>query len=800
MTNEGYSAVPDWRLIPGDCRDALAELADSSIDAVVTDPPYELGFMGKGWDAAGIAYDASMWAEVLRVLKPGGYLLAFGGTRTYHRMTCAIEDAGFEIRDSINWLYGCLTDDVEVLTEHGWVAGTDVTVGDRIAQWEPVTGVVSLAPVEDTFRAPWDGPLVAFRNSDTDQLLTPNHRVFWQRNAHRSANNIEFREWVTECSEAADVPRRSQIRLPLAGVHDGPGIGGTDYAALLGWVWAEGHFDAKGTGVRIYQSSVNQPECDTIAGLMDRMGAHKRYDRDRVYKDRTYTESTWFFSGDLARRVRADLPSKHPTYELLWRMSAAEIEAFYEAAIAGDGHVTKSGSATFEQKDPLDREWFVTLLALSNRRGHDYARPRGGGSVSVTRSPWTNLSPGRMAETEQVFYTGDVWCVKVPSGAFVARRNGKVFVTGNSGFPKSLDVSKAIDKAAGAERKVVGARPLTGNGKTLRSGFHQPDGTGAGETIKQDVYEFTAPATPEAEKWEGWGTALKPAHEPIVVARKPLIGTVAANVLKWGTGALNIDGCRVGGANGRWPANVVLTHHVDCRPAGTAEETVGGGEAGTSGFAAGYESGDGFVGRTVGATVWDCHPECPAAVMDGQSGDSGGPSRYFTQTGWDDELDGTSFLYQAKANKKERNAGLDDTEGKTIGAKGNGLARTCATCGASVIDGCDCPDRTYVNPVRKNFHPTVKPVELMRWLIRLVTPPDGTVLDPFTGSGTTGIAATLEGFHFIGIEQDADYIEQIARPRILHHLHTTLDYATVSEPATKPDDPVNPPDDQPTLF
>jgi site-specific DNA-methyltransferase (adenine-specific) len=690
--------------------------------------------------------------------------------------------------------------------------------------------------VETTFRAPWDGNLVAFRNSDTDQLLTPNHRVYWQRNAHRSTNKVERREWVTECSQAADVPRRSQIRLPLAGHHDGPGIGGVDYAALLGWVWTEGHFDATGTGVRIYQSSVNQSACDTIAALMDRMGRHKRYDRERTYKGRTYTESTWFFTGDLANRVRTDLPSKHPTYELLWRMSAAEVEAFYEAAVAGDGHVKANGSVTFEQKDPVDREWFVTLLALSNRRGHDYARPRGGGSVSVTRSPWTNLSPKRMAETEQVFYTGDVWCVKVPSGAFVARRNGRVFITGNSGFPKSLDVSKAIDKAAGAEREVL--REGNSDGSVRRARAMAP---GGGE--RQATGSTTAPATDAARQWDGWGTALKPAHEPIVVARKPLAGTVAANVLEHGTGALNIDGCRVAGDNPSIARRQGATNHLD-GGSGKAAEHAASGRMVSRSSAEAYSSARpgeqlgrwpaNFVLTHAADCGDDCAPGCPVAALDEQSGDmsgagsrthrvdrspfasgegdliadrvygdSGGASRFFTVTEWDAVADAVPFRYQAKASKKERNAGLDDIEGKQIGAKGNGLARTCDTCGASVIDGCDCPDRTFSNPVRKNHHPTVKPVALMRWLVRLVTPPGGTVLDPFAGSGTTMVAAITEGFHPVGIEMTDDYLPIIEGRCQWAVEHSSLDYATplgAATPNTGADTQPDNPTTEPTLF
>jgi site-specific DNA-methyltransferase (adenine-specific) len=395
-----------WTLLHGDCREVLATMDDGSIDAVVTDPPYELGFMGKAWDAAGVAYSGDLWAEVLRVLKPGGHLLAFGGTRTYHRMAVAIEDAGFEIRDSINWVYG-------------------------------------------------------------------------------------------------------------------------------------------------------------------------------------------------------------------------------------------------------------------------------------------------------------------------------------SGFPKSLDVSKAIDKAAGAEREVVGMVARTGSkggGKTV----HQEGGDKNGKSY------VTAPATPEAARWDGWGTALKPAHEPIVVARKPLDGTVAPNVLEYGTGALNIDGCRVGtdggttrGSgggrlsaqgcfttghsvdvldSGRWPANFVLTHAADC--------------------------GD------------DCAPGCPVAALDKQSGE--GASRFFTVTEWDD----APFRYVAKPSRAERNAGL------------GGLPEVHRVNGNKWTDQDyrvargERPESAETGP-RRNIHPTVKPLDLMRWLVRLVTPPGGVVLDPFAGSGTTLAAAILEGFDCVGVEMTDDYLPLI---------------------------------------
>src|SRR5699024_5116606 len=174
-------------------------------------------------------------------------------------------------------------------------------------------------------------------------------------------------------------------------------------------------------------------------------------------------------------------------------------------------------------------------------------------------------------EIEPVHYEGVVWCLTVPTGAFVVRRNGKVFVTGNSGFPKSHDVGKAIDKAAGAEREVVGVnetlRKYMPNGTTgsfqlggcqsvaelehlAEIGGKTPNGEDARKVLarrndNEARFAITAPATPDAAEWSGWGTALKPAVEPIVAARKPFKGTVAANVLEHGTGAINIDACRI---------------------------------------------------------------------------------------------------------------------------------------------------------------------------------------------------------------------------------------------------------------
>lgn len=341
-----------------------------------------------------------------------------------------------------------------------------------------------------------------------------------------------------------------------------------------------------------------------------------------------------------------------------------------------------------------------------------------------------------------------------------------------SGFPKSLDVSKAIDKL---ERGVPqgGADPTSPNhgkyrtskteGKRGIGDIGQGFGAGGSKFLATGDYDKEARSNicEAAEQWQGWGTGLKPAVEPIVMARKPLEEkSIAENVLKYGTGAINIDGCRVeaepelaknwerhqsksaeegrnamnGGfatidlrpytPSGRWPANVIHD--------GSAEATEGFDKFGETGNKIGepytyegreYEA-EGFI-NTV-------RPKAPSNYND-----SGSPSRYF---------------YCAKASKRDRNEGCEELEDKHWKMNHLGGGDKLGLQGS-------------VEGVSKNNHPTVKPTDLMQYLCRLVTPPNGTVLDPFMGSGSTGKAAMYEGFNFVGIDMEDDYIE-IAKARI----------------------------------
>jgi hypothetical protein len=270
------------------------------------------------------------------------------------------------------------------------------------------------------------------------------------------------------------------------------------------------------------------------------------------------------------------------------------------------------------------------------------------------------------------------------------------------GFPKSLDVSKAIDKAAGTEREIIGNTSQF-SGRTVGRGNSARGGYEGGEIVSGHCRDITAPATPEAARWQGWGTALKPAHETIIVARKPLQGTVAANVQRWGTGALNIDATRIGTDENtgrptrRLPTGSEVAASTSWMRADREQMTTEGNPA----------------GRWPANVVLD---ESQAEALDQMTADL------------DDERGASRFMYTAKASAEER-------------IHHNGTT-----------------------------HPTVKPLSLMRWLVKLVTTPGGVCLEPFAGSGTTVEACILEGFKCVAIEREAEYL-----PLITQRINRRLD-------------------------
>lgn len=342
------------------------------------------------------------------------------------------------------------------------------------------------------------------------------------------------------------------------------------------------------------------------------------------------------------------------------------------------------------------------------------------------------------------------------------------------GFPKSHDISKAIDKHFDKEdeREVVGEKPYDINTNVQGGKFSVESENKREGYIKGKIKE---PATPQAKNWQGWGTALKPSHEPIVVAQKPRENTYAENVLKYGVGGLNIDGCRIGteeisqhgrsesenvamsGKNyseeegcrsweGRWPANVVL----DPQAAEMLDRQ--------SGF---LDTGGQTLGKRDSEGLYGLKGHTNVSYSDE---DGGGASRFFKTVGFNSsEISDLRFFYSAKAHKSERNAGLEELEDVNMGQSGG--ARQKLKEGEDEYQQED--PSVGLNKIKKvkNDIATLKPINLMRWLVRLVTPEDGTVLDPFAGSGTTGCACEIDDFDYILIEKRERFANLIAPKR-----------------------------------
>ncbi len=769
----------------GDCLAILPTLEANSVDTVITDPPYALtankrggsgvaslnenspagrsrittggGFMGKKWDAA--IPGPEVWREVLRVAKPGAMLLAFGGTRTFHRLVCAIEDAGWEIRDCMMFLYGCLSDDTEILVDGQWELYRRALTGRHALCYDVEHDTYSWQPIQDRFVYDYDDTAYRIQSDHTDQLVSRNHRCLVERSG----------AYVFELAEEA--AREREARVPIL----------EDVQGLLNAI----PLPHKGTG---------GAECNVRAGMRGRC------DQGAAIQEASLG-TPWAGSCGVCGLRHEGLPTPIPCvegestdlFEAVQR--ATSRTGMGQARIQGGGGGIARGSCVCDTEDDRPEQSRMEgrrdLLSQARQLQADQVCPvsarfrtdgeerrlrdgtSAGGCTSTgtapvavgsstsrrsrppeqsSRKPATicqQSSPqavrasrytrADLARITPVHYRGIVWCVRVPTGAFVVRRNGKVFVTGNSGFPKSHDISKAIDKAAGEEGEKIPA------GEPVRRMIPGADQNSTGSWIKDNGREYqpgeTIPATDAAHLWQGWGTALKPAWEIIVLAMKPLDGTFAQNAQKWGVAGLNVDGGRIGGkppsvpqpqlnsptgkvygfktgrgrngtmshAAGRFPANLILSHLPECEEVG--EKTV---------------------------PAFHCAPGCPVAMLDEQSGVSGvgyrkNPSTNSTtwfgrkdgvhiegERGYVDTGGASRFFYCAKASRKERGEG--------------------------------------------NTHPTVKPVKLMEYLCKLTaTPTGGVVLDPFMGSGTTGVACANTGREFIGIEIDKKWCEVSAK-------------------------------------
>jgi DNA modification methylase len=583
--------VTTWRVDHGDCLDLLRAMPDCSVDACVTDAPYGLSFMGKKWD-----YDVpsvEVWAECLRVLKPGGHLLAFAGTRTQHRMAVRIEDAGFEIRDMIAWVYGSgfpKSHDVSKAIDREAGAEREV-VGSR-----PLTGTARIVGGQGGATAGRaDAMYETHATRDTLELTAP---------ATPAAR--QWQGWGTALKPAWE-------SLTLA---TKPTTDDTELAIILSSLSRlEDQLCQLSSASAASPTSGSSQSASVVACGTAPCGADERTNTSGGSPDQTGT-----LRCELA--IRTSLNTVRS-----WKRTLAECL-----------HQMSTSTTATESKTTTD--WKTLRFSLSQ--------------ITLDTIVRASSHP--------------------------------------DGLSASADTAVAHFNASLALLQATRTLSATGPAMSL-----------------------DAAACPDV--------AVRPNLDPCIMARKPFPGTVAANVMQHGTGAVNVDGCRVDGGT-----RPLIESTASLPPKNCLGGSLNGSRcAGTT-----------TQGRWPANLIHDGSDE----VLAGFPGDG--------------DKSAARFMYCPKASKADREAGLEDLEKK----------RTAKLGGAD-------NDRDDLDPVSERFrtspsgnhHPTVKPTALMQYLCRLVTPPGGTVLDPFTGSGSTGKAAMLEGFNFIGFEREAEYVE-IARRRI----------------------------------
>ena len=798
-----------YRLICGDCLPTLKRFEENSVDCVVTDPPYGIGFMGKEWDRA--LPPKETFQECFRVLKPGGLAFVMSSPRqdVLWRMMAMLEEVGFELKQSfISWIYKCISEDTEILTNNGWQTIDTLDKSDLIYSFDVESSKLKQESILKIFKSKYNGEMVHIKNQSTDQLVTPNHRVLHKDNKH-SGNRRFISKW--EYTEANNLIAHCGINLPLSGRYDGTISIGKPLASLLGWILTEGTFyqQNRTNDIRIYQSSTNQKYVEKIEKLLKTLRVpFRKYDRTRLYKNREYIEYCFRFSGEWVNKIHSLIPNKQPTFGLL-QLVYEEREALFNALIDGDGS-RKGTGLCFYQADKFFLDWFQILCLTL---GYKTTRNDKKWSVGISKTNTTQFQAvhfkNGFVTREQ--YNGRVWCIETKTSNFVAKRNDLIFITGNSGFPKAYDLSLGIDRKLIIEefqnehnrkpskvklkelmkekRRVVGKYNPFVDGK-IRQNFGVRNGniykrgdSGRLTSLNEGMLPLVAPYSDLAKKWDGWKsqTGLKPALECILMVNKPFSEkTVVDNVLKWGVGAINVDATRIpinpdiddmerrverkqrisqtwekgsGFKNernpitgvrkeGRFPANLIIS-----------DNALDDGRIIKSGN---YRPP---IARRRERYFKERSNHFGISNAPDNYGDVGSPYRYFDLDAW---FKHQGFLDVPKASKSERDKGLNQFEKKVKSEKRN------------VEDKGGLQDRLHGKVPKRNAHPTVKPVKLMAYLVQLGCPPDGVVLDPFLGSGSTMVACVQLRKSCIGIEIDAEACN-IAKHRV-NQLGTLLPY------------------------
>ena len=719
----------DYKLYQGKMQDVLDTFQEESVDCIITDPPYELNFMGKKWDNSGVAFQQETWEKCFRVLKKGGYLLAFGGSRTFHRIACAIEDAGFEIRDCIMWLYGCYSKDTQVLTNEGWKYFYELNKNEKIMQFDKDKNELSWVKPLNYFEYDIDDEMVLLENRHTSQLITKDHKVVCdiKKNHKQYHNKYDY-------IEAQQILKSDCVKLPLASYYYGSLH--YKYAYIIGWFLTDAWIHTDGKTVCFSQSKKN-----TLIKLKNELEQLKKenlceyseYIRKRK-KENQQEEHSFYVTGKIANYLINEFPNREFKEEFI-ELDKESKDKLLEGLIDGDGSCRKNSySYTFWSKKDFRNNILSAMLTTMGYRNYISYSNGHKGVMFNTKHQTTEIQYKH--KKENVKYLGKVYCLQTETGAFVVRRNGKPFISGNSGFPKSMNIGLAIDKKNDVDNR-------TGNIKTDGAYNGKHFSLKEEKTMKRNYEERKA-----QNEWQGFGTTLKPAYEPIIVARKPFKGSLVDNILQNGVGGLNIDECRVGNEHfeqqqhvktkgiygdkvllaksydGRFPANVILTYDEN------DFDEVCGGFPDTKNATKTHiaKNSDNNINFNASEEV----------VVKGYE-DCGSASRYF---------------YCAKATTKDRDEGLDLAGFETVQITDGSVRANPKTGGAY-----------NANPApKRNIHPTVKPTELTEYLIKLVAPKGSVILDPFMGSGSTGKAVMFQNrernanYKFIGIEMTPEYL------------------------------------------
>lgn len=714
-----------------DCLEGMKLLADNSVDAIVTDPPYWLSFMGKKRD-----YDVpsqEIREEALRVLKPWWYLLSFAGTRTQHRMAVRIEDAWFEIRDMIAWVYWCLSEDTEILTKDGWKDYSKITWYCPVYCYNVDKDIFEYHLPTNYFLYENKYPAYRIQSGDTDQIVSRNHRVaveqdwriiFKYAETLKQQENIPILEsvsemWETIWNEHKRTSYKEQILLWLC---------------MKSYI-REKEMNIEGNKLYVWENlwdmlnTIYDKEKKTLKVLLEQMqlnsemtGISEALTQVKELMDWTIKNIIQSKNVMTELQVLEELRNSYKEEMKVCKSNDKICEMSYwvywneQEWLICDG--TQTCCCNWNMKT-TNKDW-VCPSCKSQCRGQQHWESDVVQNELRTQELWAlKRYTTTLATITEIEYDWYVWCVKVPTWCFVARRNWKIFITGNSGFPKSLNIGKAVDKLQGNEREQFERTDGAGNKQDYLESDRTKSEAGVFGGDKQVFMDSKG-----TSEWEGWGTALKPALEPITVARKPLWEkTVAENCLKWGTGGINIDWCRV---------------EMPDREEYEAKQRT-------------FKSATGKVGELSWKNSSPLNdPE--TSIENSKLGRF--PANFIHD--WSNEVvdlfpnDNARFFYCAKASKSERNKGCEnipikDPDYRTDTGKG------------SYVDKWIAP--------QSNSHPTVKPIALMEYLVKLVSREDAVVLDPFTWSWSTLIACKKLKRQYIWFELDEDYIT-IAEARL----------------------------------